>query len=228
MRIVVAGASGFIGDHLTTALFARSHEVVGVSRKRPHAADHPWFEIDAAHANVEDWRKALKGADVVINTIGIFRETTGQRFQDLHVQAAKNLFLACRDEGVGRVIQLSALGADNAAASAYHLSKRDADNFLLTLDLDATVVQPSLVFAEGSESAKVFLAWASLPVLPLPAGGDQPIQPIHIDDLVQSIVLLVEQCNGPFSRRRGPSPCRARADHVARIPTSTASRIGPF
>jgi hypothetical protein len=51
-------------------------------------------------------------------------------------------------------------------------------------------VQPSLVFGRGP-SARAFVTWASLPALPLPAGGMQPLQPVHIDDVVMAIVVLL-------------------------------------
>jgi uncharacterized membrane protein YphA (DoxX/SURF4 family) len=54
------------------------------------------------------------------------------------------------------------------------------------------VAQPSLVFGPGGASARLFLQLASWPVLPLPKGGAQTIQPIHIDDVVDALVALVE------------------------------------
>lgn len=77
------------------------------------------------------------------------------------------------------------MGADEDAQSAYHLSKRAADDFLRGLDVAWFVLQPSLVYGEHAQQSTAFFhALAALPVQVLPDGGGQLLQPIHIDDLV--------------------------------------------
>lgn len=165
-----------------------------------------------------DWLPRLKGVDVVINAVGILRESGGQRFRDLHVEGPRALFLACTEAGVRRVVQISALGADAGARSAYHLSKREADEFLLSLPLSAVIVQPSLVYGPGGASARLFTRLASLPLIPVPGEGRQQIQPIFIDDAVEAMVALVE--TDAFRSRRvalvGPRPLAYR-DFLAEL-----------
>jgi uncharacterized membrane protein YphA (DoxX/SURF4 family) len=64
------------------------------------------------------------------------------------------------------------------------------------------VAQPSLVFAGHGPSARVFLGWASLPVLPLPSQGGQPLQPVHLDDVVAALLALVESMPAGCAGRR--------------------------
>jgi uncharacterized protein YbjT (DUF2867 family) len=211
MKILITGASGFIGGRLRSALLSRGHEVVGVARHVPEgAAAGEWLALDVATSTTADWRRHLRDIDVVVNAVGIFREHGAQRFDTLHLRSAHALFHACADAGVRRVLQVSALGADEHAQTAYHRSKKAADDLLLALPLDATVVQPSLVFGVQGESARLFLAWASLPWLPLPAGGRQPLQPIHADDASEALVALAEAHGEPWRGRRialvGPQP----------------------
>jgi uncharacterized protein YbjT (DUF2867 family) len=144
-------------------------------------------DLDAAA-----WLPRLASVDAVINAVGIFREHGEQTFQALHVEAPIALFDACVQAKVARVIQISALGADAQARSAYHLSKRRADRHLATLPLDWTVAQPSLVFGRSGTSASFFLALASLPVIPLPGRGDQQVQPVHIDDVTEALANLLD------------------------------------
>lgn len=140
----------------------------------------------------EDWRERLAGVDAVVNAVGILRERGAQRFATLHVAGPRALFEACAAAGVRRVVQISALGADEAARSAYHQSKKAADDFLLGLPLSAVVVQPSLVYGPGGASARLFTRLASLPLIPLLGRGEQPLQPVHVDDAVRAIVALIE------------------------------------
>jgi uncharacterized protein YbjT (DUF2867 family) len=179
LRVLVLGAGGFIGRHVAAALRAAGHEAVA-SRLRFEGALQP-----AA------WRQELQGADAVVNAVGIIRERGSQTFDVLHDAAPRALFQACAQGGVRRVLQISALGADEGARSRFHRSKRRADDYLASLDLDWAVVQPSLVFGEDGASARLFAQLASLPLTPLPGRGLQRVQPIHVDDLAELIVKLV-------------------------------------
>jgi uncharacterized protein YbjT (DUF2867 family) len=196
MRILICGASGFIGRHVARALAQRGHEVLhGVRDPVQHSAldANAVVKIDFAHDwTVEPWLEKLRGVDVVINAIGIMREDASASFEALHVKGPTALFDACVACGVKRVIQISALGADKGAETAYHRSKRAADEHLLSLPLNSVVVQPSLVFGRDGESSRLFMTLASMPLIPLPAQGEQMIQPVHIDDVVQGLVCLVE------------------------------------
>jgi uncharacterized protein YbjT (DUF2867 family) len=144
-----------------------------------------------------DWRERLGGVDVVINAVGILGSRGRQTFETVHVQAPRALFEACVQARVNRVIQISALGADEDAKSAYHLSKREADQHLAGLPLRSTVLQPSLVYAPHGTSARWFTMLATLPVFALPGGGHQCLQPIHLQDLCDAVVRLVAQREPP-------------------------------
>jgi uncharacterized protein YbjT (DUF2867 family) len=179
LRVLVLGASGFIGRHAAAALRAAGHEVLASPLR---------FE-QALRAG--DWLPILRDPEAVVNAVGIFREGKGKSFLEIHDAAPRALFEACGQSGVRRVVQVSALGADQAARSAFHLSKRSADRFLAATGLEWSIVQPSLVFGEGGQSARLFSLLASLPLTPLPGDGRQRIQPIHVLDLAELIVRLV-------------------------------------
>lgn len=198
MVVLLTGASGFLGDRLSRALRAAGHEVIEV-RRRPGERAPPVpglrrvrgdFVTDQAAAH---WLPRLHGVDVVINAAGILRESGHQTFDALHVRGPRALFEASAQAGVRRVVQVSALGADAAARSAYHLSKRAADEHLLGLPLAATVVQPALLYGPGGASARLFTRLASLPWVPVPGRGDQRIQPLHVDDAVRAILALLRE-----------------------------------
>lgn len=160
----------------------------------------------------EIWRTRLVGVDAIVNAVGILRERTSTDFDALHVRAPRALFAAAAETGVRRVIQISALGADEAAESSYHTTKRRADDFLSSLPMSSAIVQPSLIYGHGGASARLFDTLASLPLIPLPGAGRQRIQPIHIDDLAAAIVLLLDQESWRVGRVAlvGPEPLTLR------------------
>lgn len=178
MNILLAGATGFIGSHLATALAAAGHRVKPASRT--NGIDFGRMLAPA------DWLPHLEGVDAVINCVGIIGETGNQRFDTLHRLAPSALFHACSQAGVRRVLQISALGADETAFSAYHLSKRAADDSLRSLDLDWFVLRPSLVYGPGGKSTALFMRLAALPLIPIIGDGRQKLQPVHIGDVVDT------------------------------------------
>lgn len=183
MNILLTGANGFIGSNIARALAAAGHHVTPASRS--NGIDFCQMHSPAA------WLPQLEGIDAVINSVGIIGESGCQRFESLHTLAPSALFLACAQAGVRRVLQISALGADETAFSAYHLSKRTADDCLRSLDLDWFVLRPSLIYGRGGKSADLFMRLAALPLIPVIGDGRQALQPVHISDVVATVMCCL-------------------------------------
>jgi len=196
MRILLTGASGFIGQHLLQALLAEGHHVVCAVRQPVTSLDPRLSYIQADFAHDTDksaWLARIDGIDAVINAVGIFREHGRQTFARVHKETPRALFAACAESHhVQVVIQLSALGADRDADTPYHQSKRDADDYLASLPLRSWIVQPSLVYGRDGASARLFRTLASMPFTARFGSREQLVQPIHIDDLVTATVGLLK------------------------------------
>jgi len=217
MVILITGATGFIGRRLTGALRAAGHRVITVGR---HATGADSIAADFTRdVNASLWVTRLAGVDVVVNAVGILRERGGQTFEKIHSRAPQALFAACAVAGGKKVVQISALGADQGS-TGYFTSKHSADEYLALLPVPWTIVQPSLVFGAGGASATLFTLLASLPLIPLPGGGQQQVQPIHIDDTVAAIREIIETSD--MDRRRvvlvGPAPISLK-DFLQRLRT---------
>lgn len=243
MNIFMTGATGFIGSRLAHALHDRGH-TLALAVRNPKAAQklvpgHHYERVDFNTAvTAETWQPLLtrtRGGspsipyDVVINAVGILQETPRQRFHTVHSAAPIALFDACVATGVRRIVQISALGADAEARTAYHLSKRAADEHLRQLPSEHVIAQPALVFGPGGTSARLFSTLARLPVIPLPGRGDQQVQPIYVDDLIDAVVALVETPSLPASTVPlvGPHPVSLRAFY-AQLRRAQGLRAGPI
>jgi uncharacterized protein YbjT (DUF2867 family) len=213
--ILLTGASGFIGRHLADALVRDGHDVVCAVREPARMRD-PRFRYVAVDfvrdVDAAAWLPRLDGIDIVINAVGILREHRRQTFDAIHSRTPRALFAACLQAGVKRVVQISALGADEQARSRYHLSKKEADDYLASLPLSSVIVQPSLIYGPGGTSAKLFTTLASLPLIMLPGQGRQQVQPVHIDDLVAAVRLLAKPDPVPATYLPvvGPEPMSLR------------------
>lgn len=213
MRVLVTGASGFIGQALAAALLRAGDTVVCASRHPRRAPGCEPLPVDFAAVPDEAWWLAkLAGVDAVVNAVGILREQPGQTFQALHAQAPAALFRACVRAGVGLVVQVSALGADEQARSRYHLTKKAADDVLRALPLRSAIVQPSLVYGPGGASAAMFNGMAVLPLLALPRGGSMQVQPVHVDDVIDGVLALLHSppAGSPTIAFVGPQPLTLR------------------
>lgn len=198
MRILVTGAYGFIGAHIVAALSGAGHEVVCAVRGARIDSRFPGLKAIACDmardVREEDWLARLVDIDAVVNAAGILRERGLDTFAAVHEQAPVALFRACRQLGIQRVVQISALG--NPADGEFIASKYRGDDALARLELDWVILRPSLVYsAQGSYGGTSLLrALAGLPgVLPLPGRGEQPLQPVAAQDVGLAVVAALVQ-----------------------------------
>jgi len=214
--ILLTGAGGFIGQRLASALTASGHRVRGLSRRTGH---------DFAQLTEPDrWRPLLAGIDTVINAVGIIAEARAQHFEPIHHLAPAALFQTATECGVERIIQISALGADDQAITDYQRSKYAADQVLRGLSVIGFILRPSLIIGADNASLRLFRRMARLPLIFLPGRSEQWVQPIHIDDVVDTVLRCLD-FPGPGETLDlvGPQPLRFR-DFLARLQCGSPPR----
>ena len=191
MNILITGASGFIGEHILAALIKAQHNITACIHKTDHSYKLKTITIDFSQMlQPENWLTHLEGIDVVINCVGIIAESKKYSFDIMHHLTPIALFQACEQSNVKRVIQISALGADNKALVPFHKSKKLADDYLQVSQLDWFVLRPSLIYGKNGKSFKLFQRLSNMIITPLIGDGKQLIQPVPVNRLVQ----VVEKC----------------------------------
>lgn len=215
MRVLLCGASGFIGRHIALALQAAGHEVVARSRRSTPALDF------ARATTAADWRPHLAGVDAVVNAVGVLRDSARAPMAAVHEAAPHSLFDACAEAGVRRVLHISALGIE-ANPTRYAQTKRAADERLLRLNqagrLDGLVLRPSLVFGPGGASSQLFVGLSQLPVLLLPRPVLRArVQPLAVAELAEAVAhLLVQPARRGLLELGGPEALTL-ADFIASL-----------
>lgn len=187
MKILICGASGFVGCHLLDGLRAAGHHCVrGV--RTPRLPDD--IAIDyRREVQPAQWLPKLQGVDAVINAVGILRDSRKHPMQQILAEAPAAMFRACEQSCVKRIVNVSALGVEGTLRTPYFQRRREAEAVLFALPsaLRWLNLRPSVIYGDDGASAKMFRLLASLPVHALPMGGQQTLQPVHVDDVVEAV-----------------------------------------
>ncbi|WP_296186550.1 SDR family oxidoreductase [Pseudomonas sp. UBA1879] len=193
MKILLAGATGFVGRHVLKALSGAGHQIVATSRARQslRLPGVEWRQLDLdTLATVPDHFQFPDAIDLLINAAGLLSVDEEQLTltQDLGTRA---LFDLAKQAGV-RVLHISALGAGGQPDVPFLASKGAADDYLMALGIPAVVLRPSLMLGAGGASSEWLARMSALPAIPL-LDRKARLQPLHVDDLVDAILALVRR-----------------------------------
>ena len=197
--VTVFGGSGFLGRHVVRAL-AQEGCRIRVAVRRPELAGHlrPMGRVGQIHAVQANLRyphsvtAAVRGADIVINLVGILFERGRQRFDAVQAQGAEAVALAAKSVGA-RLVHVSAIGADADSPSRYARTKAEGERRVLTALPEAAIMRPSIVFGPEDDFFNRFGALARLsPALPLPGGGHTRFQPVFVGDVAGAIAKAAD------------------------------------
>ena len=209
----VFGGSGFLGRYIVPRLAAAGYRV-RIAVRDPVAAEFlkicgdPGQILRCAASVTEpaSVARVVAGASVVINLVGILAEKRAGDFPLVHTQGAENVAKAATAAGVGRLIQISAIGADPASPSLYARSKAAGEAAVLAAFPSATILRPSLVFGAEDQFFNRFGAMAALsPIMPVISGGSR-FQPVYVGDVADAVmaVLAREDAKGRIYELGGP------------------------
>src|SRR5690606_10333236 len=151
-----------------------------------------WVRMDIARTTeFGQWRSCLGEVDAVVNCAGVLQDGPGDSTRGVHVDAADVLYRACEEEGVRRVVHLSAIGADRESLSPFSETKKAGEKALEARDLDWVILRPSVVVGRAAYGGSaLFRGLAALPVLvKMPDTG--PMQIVQLDDLVSTIIFFL-------------------------------------
>ncbi len=194
----VFGGSGFIGRYVVKRLAAAGH-VVRVAVRDPEAALFlkpagavgQIVPLAASVTNPGAVARAVEGADLVVNLVGILAERRQGDFQRVQADGGKTVAAAATAAGVTRLVHLSAIGADPASRSLYARSKGQGEAAVRAAFPLATILRPSIVFGPEDQFFNRFAAIAALsPIMPVIAGATK-FQPVYVGDVADAVMAAL-------------------------------------
>ena len=192
MRVLVAGATGYIGSRLIPALLEHGHEVVATARDTDALASYAWGEsVTTRHLDVEDTvsvHLAIRDVDAVVYLV---HSMGAGEFVNRDREAAEYVVAACAYAGVGRIVYLAGIVPEGELSD--HLRSRlEVEELLLAGPTPATVLRASMVIGAGSLSFEVLRRVSDrLPVSAVPLWMNRRIQPIAVSDVVALIAAAL-------------------------------------
>jgi len=227
--VTIFGGAGFVGTQLVQVL-ARQGYRIRVAVRRPDLAGHvrplgtvgQVVPVQANIRNSDSVARAVRGAAIVINLVGIGYESGRQRFRAVHVEGARNVAQAARQAGATALVHMSALGADLQSPSAYARTKAMGEAAVLEAFPDAVVMRPSIMFGPGDGFFNLMGTLARwLPVLPL-IGGKTRFQPVYVGDTADAFAAAAQGAvkTGRIYELGGPEivPYRELMQRVLHLP----------
>ena len=197
-RVLVLGASGFVGRSVCAQLATRGVALRALTRDLLKARPLqviPSIEIVAGSPHDDaDLARALDGVEAAVNLVGILHQSRREPFEKVHVDLPRRLARACRAAGVRRLVHLSALHAGRDGPSEYLRSRGRGEDALRDegAGLAVTILKPSVIFGQDDSFLNLFAGLVRpLPVVPL-AGAATKFQPVWVEDVARAVAASLE------------------------------------
>lgn len=195
MRVLVTGASGFIGRRLVARLVDGGYAVTALVRSAQGVSDRTAGSVAIAVGDITDANAVAAAADGctaivhLANATGVHDEG---RVQAVNVGGTEHVLAAARAAGNCRVVFTSTISAMRLRLGPYGRSKRLAEERVRASGVAHVILRPSLVYGGGDTGLVASLAryLAALPVMPVIGNGRIAIDPVHVDD----VCMVIEAC----------------------------------
>ena len=192
MKVVIAGASGFIGRNLLESL-DENIDVLGLSRSKPKIKkDHAWRQTDLF--SLKDTTEALVGADIAVFLVHSMLPSTRLfqgDFQDTDLILADNFARACVKNKVKKIIYLGGVVPEGTISS--HLqSRKEVEDIFIATGIDCHMVRSGMIVGNGGSSYEILKNLClNLPMMVLPKWSKSITKIIYIDDLTRIMNYLI-------------------------------------
>ena len=213
-EILLFGATGQIGRNLIRKLSKNNYKITAVTRNIHRGgyilktqANPGYLElVEMNNFHYEKIESLMKNCTVCINLVGILYEKKKNQFKTVHTDFPNLLSKIANKLKIDKFIHLSALGIEQAKDSKYAISKLEGEKKIKKNFENSIILKPSIVYSVDDNFTTNFMTLLSrLPIMPLYYKGQTKFNPIHVSDLVDIIIEIIEskynkltlECIGP-------------------------------
>ena len=235
MLVTVFGGGGFIGRHIVQRLAAAGHNIRIAGRDTERAARLCTMggvgqitPVSASVTHEASCVRAIAGADLVINLVGILFESRAGDFQRIQAEGAGRVARLAAAAGAKQFLHLSAIGADAGSPSLYAQTKAAGEAAVLAAFPSAIILRPSVVFGPDDQFFNRFAGLAAmLPFMPVVA-GETRFQPVYVGDVADAAMAALADpaATGKTFELGGPRVMTMR--EVLRFILDTTGRRRPM
>lgn len=197
MKVLVTGATGFVGRSVVAQLIEAGHGVRALVRDPARASMLPKDGVQLISGDVLDPPSlvpACDGVDAVIHLVAVIRESgKSQTFTGINVDGTRNMVEAAKKSGVGRFVYAGTVGAVDDPHLRYMRSRWQAEQTVIGSRVPYSILRFSVAFGEGDEFINPLAAmFKALPVVPVPGNGRATFQPIAVQDAARCLVEALQ------------------------------------
>ena len=193
-KILLTGATGYVGGRLLPLLGAKNHRVRCLTRRTSSEASLSGDGVEIAIGNaldIDSLEKALVGIETayyLIHSMGDIED-----FEQTDRRAAENFAQACSNQNVKRIVYLGGLGDPSDELSKHLRSRQEIGDILRTSTASVIEFQASIIIGSGSLSFEMIRALVErLPVMICPKWVRVSAQPISIEDVLEYLVEVLD------------------------------------
>ena len=188
-RVLVTGASGFVGSHLARALTDEGHEVLAMTR-HPDDYEGAGEPVYADVAEPDSLREVMRGVQAAYYLV---HALDSDDFVQRDADAARAFSAAAAEAGLERIIYLGGLGSESDELSDHLKSRREVEQLLAADGVPVTVLRAAIVIGDGGISWEMTRQLVKhLPAMVGPRWVMTKTQPIALDDIVRYLVGVLE------------------------------------
>ncbi len=184
-RILVTGATGFIGRRLVPALMERGHDVRAMTR-HPETYDGPGDAVRGDVGDADSLHAALEGVEIAYYLVHSLDDAD---FERKDAEAARAFSRAAASREVKQIVYMGGLGSDDEELSSHLRSRRQVEGLLAEDGVPVTVLRAAIVVGHGGISWEITRQLVhNLPAMVVPKWASTKTQPIAVDDVVRYLV----------------------------------------